>query len=126
MDKGRAKAEFRDGNKQIQLDISIFSWEENSVNFVYCPALDLTGYGYSFEEAKESFHVILEEYIKYTHNKKTIFNELEKLGWAVNRRKRKVVAPDFEELLSDNDHFKDLYKNKNLVKDSSKVSLELA
>ncbi len=94
--------------------------------YVYSPALDITGYGLTQEEARESFETILHEFIVYTHNKKTIFKELENLGWAVNRKKKRVVSPNFEEMLSENEHFKNLYKSKDLIRDSSNVNLELA
>lgn len=126
MDKKRANAIYSDGKKNVELNVSIFLWEEDSVFYVYAPALDLTGYGLNKEEARESFETILHEFIVYTHNKKTIFKELENLGWAVNKRKKRVISPDFEDMLSENEHFKHLYKSKDLIRDSSNVNLELA
>jgi hypothetical protein len=126
MDKKQIKASYKDGNKSVKLSVSIFLWEEDAIHYVYSPALDLTGYGESVAEAKESFEVVLDEFVVYTNNKKTIFKELEKLGWAVNKRKKKVISPDFEELLTDNKHFNDLYKTKHLTRESSNVNLALA
>ncbi|WP_282043357.1 hypothetical protein [Winogradskyella flava] len=126
MDKKRANAKYSDGNQTVEFSVSIFLWEEESVFYVYSPALDLTGYGLTKEEARESFETVLEEFVKYTHNKKTIFKELENLGWAVNKRRKRVVSPDFEDLLSENEHFRHLYKSKDLVRDSSNVNLQLA
>lgn len=126
MDEKRANAKYSDGKKNVELNVSIFLWEEDSVFYVYSPALDITGYGLSKEEARESFETVLQEFIVYTHNKKTIFKELENLGWAVNKKKKRVVSPDFEDMLSENEHFKYLYKSKDLVRDSSSVHLELA
>lgn len=126
MDKKRANAKYSNGRENVEFSVSIFLWEENSIFYVYSPALDLTGYGLTKEEARESFEIVLEEFIKYTHNKKTIFQELENLGWAVNKRKKRVISPDFEDLLSENEHFRHLYKSKDLVRDSSNVNLELA
>lgn len=126
MDKKRANAKYSDGRQNVEFSVSIFLWEENSVFYVYSPALDLTGYGLTKDEARESFETVLEEFIKYTHNKKTIFKELENLGWAVNKRRKRIVSPDFEDLLSENEHFRHLYKSKDLVRDSSNVNLQLA
>lgn len=126
MDKKRANAKYSDGRQNVEFSVSIFLWEEDSIFYVYSPALDLTGYGLTKEEARESFETVLEEFIKYTHNKKTIFKELENLGWAVNKRRKRVVSPDFEDLLSENEHFRHLYKSKDLVRDSSNVNLQLA
>lgn len=125
MDKKSANAKYSDGKKSIELNISIFLWEENSIFYAYSPALDLTGYGYSKEEARESFEIMLQEFLVYTNDKKTIFKELERLGWAVNKKKKRVVSPDFEDMLSDNEHFKELYKTRDLVRDTSNVNLEL-
>lgn len=126
MDKKRANAKYSDGNKNVELSVSIFLWEEDSIFYVYSPALDLTGYGLSTEEARVSFETVLQEFIVYTHNNKTIFKELENLGWAVNKRKRRVISPDFEDMLTDNEHFNQLFKSKNLVRDSSNVNFQLA
>ncbi len=126
MDKKRASSKYSDGTKEVEISLSIFLWEEDSIFYVYSPALDLTGYGLSKEEARESFETVLHEFIVYTHNKKTIFTELEKLGWAVNKKKKRVVSPDFEDLLSENEHFRHLYKSRDLVRDSSNVNLQLA
>lgn len=125
MDKKRANAKYSDGKKNVEVNVSIFLWDEDSLFYVYSPALDITGYGLNKEEARESFETILHEFILYTQNKKTIFKELENLGWAVNKRKKRVISPEFEDMLSENEHFKHLYKSKDLVKDSSNVNLEL-
>jgi len=126
MDKKRTNAKYSDGKKNVELNVSIFLWEEDSIFYVYAPALDLTGYGLNKEEARESFETILHEFIVYTHNKKTIFKELENLGWAVNKRKKRIISPDFEDMLSENEHFKHLYKSKDLTRDTSNFNLELA
>lgn len=125
MDKKQANAKYSDGNNNVELQVSIFLWEEDAIFYVYAPALDLTGYGVSKEEARDSFETVLHEFIVYTHNKKTIFTELENLGWAVNKRKKRLISPDFEDMLSENEHFKHLYKSKNLEKASSSVNLQL-
>jgi hypothetical protein len=126
MDQKQANAKYSDGRNNVELTLSIFLWEEDSIFYVYSPALDLTGYGLSKEEARDSFETVLGEFIVYTHNKKTIFTELENLGWAVNKKKKRIVSPDFEDMLSENEHFNLLYKSKNLTRDSSHVSLQLA
>src|SRR5690606_12685103 len=103
MDKKRANAKYSDGKKNVELEVSIFLWEEDFIFYVYAPALDLTGYGLSREEARQSFETVLEEFLVYTHNKKTIFKELENLGWAVNKKKKRVISPDFEDMLAENE-----------------------
>lgn len=125
MNKKYVNAKYSDGGNIVELNLSIFLWEDESIFYVYSPALDITGYGLSKEEARESFETVLQEFVIYTHNKKTIFTELENLGWAVNKKKKRLISPDFEDMLIDNEHFNQLYKSKNLVKDSSRFNLQL-
>ncbi|WP_298147504.1 hypothetical protein [Flavobacterium sp.] len=126
MNKKQANAKYSDGRYNVELSLSLFLWQEDNIFYVYAPALDLTGYGLSKEEARESFETVLQEFIVYTHNEKTLFAELENLGWAVNKKKRRVVSLDFEDMLAENEHFNQLFKSKDLIKDYSKVNLQLA
>ncbi len=126
MEKKRANARFSDRTKQVEISLMIFLWQEETIFYVYSPALDLTGNGLTKKEARESFETVLQEFLIYTHENKTIYTELEKLGWSINKIKGKVISPDFEELLTENEHFNHLYKSHNLIKDSSNFSLQLA
>ncbi|MBN8702817.1 MAG: hypothetical protein J0M08_07115 [Bacteroidetes bacterium] len=114
MATGNVKATYINNNKRIEITLTVYSWEENGILYMYSPALDLTGYGTSKKEADQSFKITLGEFIKYTHNKKTIFEELERLGWTVNRKKKRVNAPTKEELLQDNEVFRKLSNKKNI------------
>lgn len=126
MSKSRIAANFKGGKYSINLNVDVYIWKEDGVYFVYAPALDLTGYDKTESRAKESFTKILDETIKYMHNKDTIFNELERLGWAVNRKKKRVNAPNIQELIEDNESFKDLLNKPYYKKESQGVQLSLA
>lgn len=39
----------------IETGLRLFSFVEDGVTIIYSPELDLSGYGYSFNEAKASF-----------------------------------------------------------------------
>ena len=69
---------------------------------------------------------VLEEFVKYTDNKKTIYKELERLGWTVNKRKKRVHPPDSEQLLEDNETFRELSNRPGVVKSKTQVGLALA
>ena len=116
--------ELTKGKLNISVSITVYMWDDNNVTFVYAPSLDLTGYGKSIDEAKESFKIVLEEFLHYTSNKQTLFDDLEQRGWMVNRKKRKVHAPDFEDMLNENEAFKDILLKKEPAK--SEVELSLA
>jgi hypothetical protein len=116
---------FDGGKYKISIGLSIYMWEEGGVNFVYAPALDITGYGNSEEEAKRSFEITLSEFLKYTNNKQTFYDELEHLGWSVNRRKRRVHAPEFEEMLEDNESLKEVLNKGGVRRERRSVELAL-
>ena len=109
-------ARYRGGKYIMTVQLEVLSWEERGTHFVYSPALDLTGYGDTLQEARESFEYTIEETLTYMENKGTIFDELERLGWLVNRKKRKVQAPDEDSLKKDNKEFARIIKMPGLNK----------
>ncbi len=118
------RASFDRGDHRVNVELNILSFEEDGIKYVYSPALDLTGYGNSDAEAMKSFQVVLSEFIHYTENKKTIYKELERLGWTVNAKKRSVEPPADEQLLEDNEIYRDLKNMPNVH--SSRTNVDLA
>ncbi|MGQ3015107.1 MAG: hypothetical protein ACT6QS_15455 [Flavobacteriales bacterium] len=107
-----------------KIRLRLYIWSEDKVFFVYAPALDLTGYGNTETEAKDSFTHILQETVSYMENKDTLFDELERLGWTTNRAKRRVKAPDIKEMKEDNEEFRIISSKPNVK--TINESLELA
>jgi glutaredoxin len=62
-------------NVQIQL------MKEGNTIIVYCPALDLCGYGKTADEAKKDFDVAFKIFVKETTEHGTLEKALEELGW---------------------------------------------
>lgn len=70
-------------NKAAEVKVSLFLIhfkDENGINFIYSPHLDLTGYGNNLREAKKSFEIVFEDFIDYTLKKKTLGKILINLG----------------------------------------------
>lgn len=128
MDKHQIVGSYKNLRGKIHVELLLKGWKDNETNlyFLYSPALDLTGYGETLREAQNSLKYTLDEFIRYTHTKKTIFDELEHLGWYVNRKKKRVCAPDINDLLKENKTFRTLQSKKG-VRDLNKAyNLELA
>ena len=71
----------KDGGNSVDFqNVPIFVLKEDDNFIYYSPVFDLSGYGWTEEEAKESFNVALSEFFKYAMKKKTIDSELKKLG----------------------------------------------
>lgn len=111
----RASFKRKDGGGGTKVELSLLSFMEEDLHVVYSPSLDMFGYGESEAEAKASFNCALEEFLRYTENKKTLENELKRLGWNVGKpkaKKRKLEAPNWDELLRDNEYLTEVVRTK--------------
>lgn len=105
----------RNGNLSVTLDVYVFMDGDSYI--AYSPALDLSGYGESEDAAKDSFAIVMDEYIAYGISRRTLVKDLRAHGWKVRSLKqRKMSAPSFETLLRNNDTFKDILENKEYRK----------
>jgi hypothetical protein len=103
------------------LDIIIFKEDDTSI--VYCPPLEVYGYGFDENEAQESFKVSLAEFFRYCTNKNTLRTELKRLGWQMKRGKSKpMIPPPITELLSTNENLSRIYNNFDFRKTATNVS----
>ncbi len=118
----RHTSEYRDRHNWINVKLSLIEFEENGLHFVYSPALDLTGYGKTEEEAKESYNLAMEEFIKYTTNKETVYQELERLGWTISKKK-KVTAPSLSALLQSRSYLEEIFTERDFRKTDESVSI---
>lgn len=86
--------------------------DENGINFIYSPHLDLTGYGNTAEEAKESFGIVFEDFVDYTLKKKTIGKVLKSLGWKVSgnlKKPKKILVPSITTVIGKNDYVSEIF-----------------
>src|SRR6185312_14277169 len=125
MPKKYVEANYNDGRHTVKVGVTLISWSDNNVFFQYSPELDMTGYGNSEREAADSFNHILEDFITYTLNKGIIFDELERLGWTTNKKKKRIVAPGEEQLLQDNETYKDLLGVPGMQRSKQDLALTL-
>lgn len=107
------------------LSLTVLFWAEENDYFFYCPALDLTGRGKSAREARESFDTVLKEFLLQAQGSDTLLDELEKLGWMINKNKRRIHAPDFSQMLEDNETLRQLQNKRNIRKVLREISLML-
>ncbi len=86
--------------------------DENNINFIYSPHLDLSGYGHNLKEAKKSFEIAFEDFIDYTLKKRTLVKILTNLGWELKRtlkRPKKVLAPSITSVIGKNDYVSEIF-----------------
>jgi hypothetical protein len=121
MSKLQVRADLGFDNGKYHVGLSLVEFEEDNVIIIYSPALDLSGYGYNHSEAKHSFTEALQEFFRYTHNKKTLDKVLIELGWKLkgSKNKPKFDPPKDSELVASNPMYNEIVNNK-----SYKVSRE--
>lgn len=97
-------------NGIYDIKVSVVQFKEDDAVIVYCPALDLSGYGYSDAEAQDSFKTVLLEFIRYASNKGTLGQDLQAHGWYRYPKKSfEMVPPSMTDLLASNENFRQIF-----------------
>ncbi len=85
------------GNK-VSLQLRIFHLIEDKYYIIYCPALEVTGYGTDTDEALISFEHNLQVFFEdYVVQADKLFEYLESMGWKFQGKKyhRDIGVDDF-------------------------------
>ncbi|HZK07431.1 MAG TPA: hypothetical protein VFC92_04455 [Bacteroidales bacterium] len=102
-------------NPKAKVKVNLFLihfQDENKVHFVFSPHLDLTGYGYTLKDAKKSFTIVLDDFIDYTLNKKTISKVLADLGWkskGTAKKPARLIAPSITSVIGKNKYVSEIF-----------------
>jgi predicted RNase H-like HicB family nuclease len=99
-------------SNSTKVNLQVLNFEEDKIYFAYMPSFDLTGYGETEEEAKESLTIVLDEFLRYTLNKKTLFIEMQRLGWNIKDKKKPLRAPQISDLINSNEQLKKIVNTK--------------
>ena len=107
----------------LSMKLNLISFRDDEAHYSYCPALDLLGYGETENEAQESFHVVLKEYIRYTTENQTLIEDLKSHGWRIANNDKKFVPPEISECLNENSEFNKIFNNYDFIKRSIPVEM---
>ncbi|MDX9905708.1 MAG: hypothetical protein RBS55_03875 [Bacteroidales bacterium] len=122
--QGEIQGTWKSNDHEIEVHLPFIIFEQESVSVVYCPALDISGYGINELEAFKSFEVNLGEFLLYTNHKGTFISELKRMGWTVKASKYKpMVPPSMSKLLEENDNFSNIFNSYPFRKINHPVSL---
>ncbi|MBL7718757.1 MAG: type II toxin-antitoxin system HicB family antitoxin [Flavipsychrobacter sp.] len=81
------------GKHQIlSLNVSVLVFQEEGYFIAFCPALKLSSYGDSIEDAKEGFEEVITAYIEETQRQGTLNEDLTKHGWVFHSKQ--VFPPE--------------------------------
>ncbi|KAF0238478.1 MAG: hypothetical protein FD181_981 [Prolixibacteraceae bacterium] len=122
--EGKATGSISFGLHRFDVSLDLIIFMEDDTHIVYCPPLEVYGYGNNENEAQESFKIALAEFFKYSTNKSTLKLELKRLGWQLKKSKTKpMVPPPITELLSNNENLSRIYNNFDFRKTATLVSI---
>jgi uncharacterized protein YdiU (UPF0061 family) len=122
--EGIISGQWINGHNKIECNLPLIVFEEDNNFITYCPALDLSGYGLTEEDANRSFEQTLSEYFRYTVNKKTLARDLEKLGWTIKKNLHKrPVPPTMAEMLDSNEDFNRIFNTHDFRKRSQTINI---
>jgi hypothetical protein len=103
---------WQNSNNKILVKLSLIFFEEDDNKVVFCPALDLSGYGKTEQAAIESFKTTVDEYFHYTSNKKSLYSDLEAHGWTIPKhKKQQITPPEMSTLLVSNIEFSRVFNH---------------
>ena len=123
----KIKGKFSTTKSQADVQLPVISFIEDNVQMIYCPALDLTGYGNDESEARHSFETVLAEYLDYSIKKGTLFADLKNLGWVIKKSKPKQATPPaLSELLEKNEEFSRIFNNYPFKKFNTGITIPAA
>ena len=105
------------------LQVGVITFNGDNSIIAYCPSLDLTGCGYTEQEAIESFNIVLEEYIKYTTEHDTLIADLEEHGWRINNGK--ITPPKISKSLQKNKDFDNIVNNYDFKKQNMSFAIPI-
>jgi hypothetical protein len=73
-------------SNSITIDVQVLLFKEGETWVTYCPALELSSYGVSIEDAKTAFDECLNIFINETSKRGTLEICLLKLGWQLQQK----------------------------------------
>jgi len=111
-------------DKSVNVSLGMYLFKEDKSYIVYCPALDLSAYGDSEEQAKKGFADVLAITIKYMLNKNTMKEDLTKHGWQIkSMNQKRIKVPSLETMLKNNESFREILEDKDYIKYKQKVGI---
>ena len=116
---------WKDKSNTILVWVPYIMFEQGGFTVIYCPPLDLSGYGKTEEDAQQSFSITLDEYLSYTTSKGTLIKDLEMHGWKIKSKNlsKSPVPPDLSFSLNHNPEFRKIFDTYDFKKGRTEVEM---
>jgi predicted RNase H-like HicB family nuclease len=111
--------------KKIKVRLSLVSFIEEKVYVVYCPSLDISGYGQTEKEALKSFETTLSLTFSYCIEHNTLQKLLQSLGWFKGVGAKYKSIP-ISSKINTNDYLQQVINKHNEVKLTNNYEVSFA
>jgi hypothetical protein len=74
----------KQGNKYIDVQLGVLVFQEADSFLAFCPALNLSTYGDSINDAKEAFEDVIKSYLEDCAKMGTLEKDLKAHGWEMH------------------------------------------
>ena len=82
---------------EYRFSLEFFVFQENGLQIAYCPSLDISTSGTTFNEAVGNFYEMFQLYIECCVENNTLHDDLLAHGWKV--QKKQMLPPTFSVLM---------------------------
>lgn len=82
---------------EYRFSLEFFVFQENGLQIAYCPSLDISTSGTTFNEAVGNFYEMFQLYIECCVENNTLHDDLLAHGWKVQRKQ--MLPPTFSVLM---------------------------
>ena len=82
---------------EYRFSLEFFVFQENGLQIAYCPSLDISTSGATFNEAVGNFYEMFQLYIECCMENNTLHDDLLAHGWKV--QKKQMLPPTFSVLM---------------------------
>ena len=82
---------------EYRFSLEFFVFQENGLQIAYCPSLDISTSGTTFNEAVGNFYEMFQLYIECCVENNTLHDDLLAHGWKV--QKKQMLPPTFAVLM---------------------------
>lgn len=108
-------------DESINSELAVFLFKEDDAFIAYSPALDLSGYGKTEVEARDSFNIVLKEYFDYATREGTLYQDLKDHGW--NFKSHGVETPRISVLIMNNGELSNILDKKDFKKYNEPITV---
>jgi len=126
MAKIKFSAKLKNPKGTVDTHLTLLSFVEDDIHYLYSPELDIYGYGQSENQARDSFTTTFKETMSYMVNKTTLTEELKSLGWTVKKNKKGgllYTPPLFSHLIEEKEEVRNIVNTKAYTKYNHAVQL---